>query len=127
MDKLGFLGIGKVGNGCRGGEMLTILKFNDVAGQPRVKLDLPHGRLGDPLGLKLRLERENNGRTEVLSVNGRFRIAAVGLDENGAKQLISVECIDPAPSWVAVKKRPLLAAVARVLGPSRFPRTPIED
>lgn len=108
------------------GVMLTLLKLSDVNGEPKVKLDLPLLRLGDPLRLKFRLERENHGRTEILSVDGRFRIAAVGFDSNGAKQLLSVESIDPAPSWVSVKKRPLAAAVVRGLGPSRFDRTPIE-
>jgi hypothetical protein len=105
--------------------MLSVLKIADVSGEPKVKLDLPGPlRNGDLVALKFRLERKNGGRYEVLDVNGRFRVTAVGFDASLAphKQLLSVEAADVAPAWVAVKKP---ATVPRRLSPAVSPRTPV--
>lgn len=109
--------------------MLSVIQLMDVTGQPRAKLDLPGPlRLGDPLALKLKLEREHGGRHEVLEVTHRFRVAAVGVDTTSRgpqRQLLALDSVDKAPTWRAVKKAPY---VARKLGkaPTRAgPRTPV--
>ncbi len=105
--------------------MLTIIKLADVNGEPRVKLDLPGLlRNGDPLALRFLLERQTGGRSEILEVNGRFQVTAVGMDASTSppKQLLSVETAGRVPAWRSVKKR-LLGP--RRLGPARFPRTPV--
>lgn len=104
--------------------MLSIVKILDVNGEPRVKLDLPALKSGDPVALKFKLERRNGGREELLEVNGLFRVKHVGIDAKQApqRQLLSVEPADRPPTWRSVKKR---ASVARRLGPARFPKTPI--
>lgn len=110
--------------------MLTILKLEDVAGEPKIKLDLPSLRVGDPVSLPaFRLERlTSEGRREVLEVtskSSRFRVTAVGLDASSAppRQLLSVESVQGhLPSWRAVKKAP---EARRRLSPAIFPGTPV--
>jgi len=105
--------------------VLSIVKLSDVNGEPKVKLDLPGPlRNGDPVALRFVIERQTGGRTEVLSVNGRFRVTAVGIDAAAAptRQLLSVESVELAPTWQSVKRRP---TVARKLGPTHFPRQPV--
>lgn len=105
--------------------MLTILKLADVNGEPKVKLDLPGPlRNGDPLALRFLLERQTGGRSEVLEVNGKFQVTAVGFDASTGtpKQLLSVETAGKVPAWRSVKKR---SNGPRRLGPARFPRTPV--
>lgn len=105
--------------------MLSIVKLSDVTGEPKVKLDLPGPlRIGDPVALRFAIERRTGGRDEVLMVNGKFRVTAVGIDAAAApaRQLLSVDSVDVAPTWKSVKKRP---TVARTLGPTRFPRQAI--
>lgn len=107
--------------------MLSIVKLGEVNGEPKVKLSLPGPlRVGDPLGLKFRIERENNGRSEVLEVDGQFRVEAVGIDNATvpAKQLLSV-AVAPGvkvPVWRSVKRR---RHGSRRLSPAVSPRTPI--
>lgn len=106
--------------------MLSIVKLSDVRGEPTAKLDLPAPlRIGDPLGLKFRIERRNGGRTEELVVDGQFRVSAVGIDTaNGTqRQLLSVEAAyGKPPVWRSVKTR---SEPPRRLSPARFPKTPI--
>ena len=105
--------------------MLSVVKLLDVTGQPTVKLDLPGLlRIGDPLGLCFRIERQNGGRTEELRVDGQFRVAAVGVDASSgaARQLLSVEAAGGVPTWRSIKKR---AQKPRRLPPATFPRTPV--
>lgn len=104
--------------------MLSIVKLSDVNGEPKAKLDLPSLKNGDPIALRFVLDRQSAGRYEILEVNGRFRVTAVGYDLSGGaqKQLLSVESADRPPTWRSVKKRVL---GARRLGPTVFPRTPI--
>jgi len=105
--------------------MLSILKLEDVNGEPKVKLDLPSPlRIGDVVGLRFRIERSNGGRTEVLEVNGKFRITAIGFDttRTPTKQLLSVSSTGGSPTWRAVKKR---ALVSRRLAPAVLPKTSI--
>ena len=107
--------------------MLSVVKLSEVNGQPTVKLDLPGPlSIGDPIGLRFRIERQNNGRSEVLEVNGQFRVEAVGFDNATLphKQLLSVGT-GPAtgtPVWRSVKSR---TSPSRRLSPAVSPRTPI--
>ena len=96
--------------------MLSVVQLMDVTGQPKAKLDLPGPlRLGDPVALRFRLERQHGGRTEVLEVAHKFRITAVGVDATSwpQRQLLALDSVDKAPTWRAVKKPP---SVARRLG-----------
>lgn len=106
--------------------MLSIVKLSDVRGEPTAKLDLPGPlRIGDPLGLKFRVERRNGGRTEELVVEGQFRVTAVGIDTGSGtqRQLLSIEtAYGKPPVWRSVKTQP---EPSRRLSPARFPKTPI--
>jgi hypothetical protein len=103
----------------------TRLKLDDVNGRPMVLLsDVPSPlRIGDPLGLRFRIARQNGTRHEVLDVNGQFRVSAVGFDLSVTprRQLLTVEAIGKPPTWVSVKKPPSRAP----LGPAISPRTPV--
>jgi hypothetical protein len=104
--------------------MLSIVKLSEINGEPKVKLDLPRLHVGDPVRLRLRLERDHGGRSEVLEVDTKFRVTAIGFDASSGptRQLLSLEPSDKAPTWRAVKKaRP----GARRLPPAVFPRTPV--
>lgn len=102
--------------------MLSIVKLGDVKDHPAVKIDLPQLKVGDPVALRFRIERQNSGRTEELRVNGRFRVTAVGYDAiDGPRiQLLSVESTDRAPTWVSIKNR---RRGPRRLSPAKFPPT----
>ena len=108
--------------------MISILKLADVNGSPRIKMDLPALRIGDPVSLPaFKLERRTpEGRHEVLEVEERiFRVTAVGYDASGgpSRQLLSVDTAMGAPAtWRSVKKRP---EARRRLPPAVFGRTPI--
>jgi len=106
--------------------MLSIVKLSDVNGEPKVKLDLPGPlRIGDPLALRFVIERRTGGRSEILEVDDKFRVSAVGFDASSVpqKQLLSVESAGASPpTWKSVKKRP---EVRRRLGPTRFPKTEV--
>jgi hypothetical protein len=105
-------------------DILTVVELSDVRGAPKTRISLPAMlKKGDPIALKFTLERMNQGRQEVLEVNHRFRVDAVGLDaaSNPRRQLLSVVSTTKAPTWRSVKKRPL----RRPLGPAKHPRTSI--
>jgi len=104
--------------------VLSIVKLLEVNGEPKAKLDLPGPlRIGDPVGLRFRIERQTGGRSEILDVNGVFVVKAIGFDAKGPhRQLLSVEAKGVGPTWRSVKK-PLTAS--RRLGPTHFPRTAI--
>jgi len=108
--------------------MLSVIQLLDVNGQPKAKLELPGPlRLGDPVALRFRLKRNQGGRNEVLVVDHRFRVSAIGLDASSwpHRQLLALETVDRPPTWQAVKKPP---SVARKLSktPTRAsPRTPV--
>ena len=107
-------------------DVLSIVKLSDVRGEPVAKLDLPGPlRIGDPLGLKFRIERRNNGRTEELIVDGHFRVTAIGFDAatSPGRQLLSVETqAGRPPVWCSVKNH---SEPPTRLSPARSPRTPI--
>lgn len=96
----------------------SLLVLSEVAA-PQVKLDLPRVRVGDHLNLQFRLERQQNGRSEVLDVQGEFRVTKVVLQVDG-RQVVHVDAIGKAPAWRAVRKKKL---PVRKLGPTRYPRT----
>jgi len=104
--------------------MLSLVRLLDVKGQPAVKTDLPKLHVGDPVGLRFRIERQNGGRLEELVVDGPFRVKAVGLDASSgpARQLLSVEAAQGVPAWRSIKKRPQRP---RRLSPAVSPKTPV--
>lgn len=105
--------------------MLSIVKLADVNGEPVFKADLPGPlRNGDPLVLRCVLSRQTGGRSEVLEVDGMFRVDTVGFDTSTVphRQLLSLVPSTKVPTWRSVKKRP---AESRRLGPTVFPRTSI--
>ena len=105
--------------------MLSIVKLADVNGEPKFKADLPGPlRNGDPVVLHCLLTRQTGGRSEVLEVDGLFRVDTVGFDGSCVphRQLLSLVPSTKAPTWRSVKKR---IPEVRQLGPTRFPRTSI--
>lgn len=104
--------------------MLSIVQLEEVRGTPKAKLELPQAQIGDPIALRFRIQRKTNGRTEVLDVDGQFRVTARGLDASSGpqRQLLSVEPIGAAPKWRSVKND---SQAPRRLSPARSPRTPI--
>ncbi len=104
--------------------MLSIVKLSDVNGEPKFKKELPSLKVGDPIALRLVLDRQTAGRYEILEVNHRFRVTAVGYDDSSGptRQLLSVESAERPPTWRSVRKP---ASEARRLGPTVFDRTPI--
>lgn len=104
--------------------MLSIVRLLDVKDQPTVKIDLPSLHVGDPVGLRFRVERQNGGRTEELVVDGQFRVKAVGTDASSgpSRQLLSVEAARGLPTWRSIKKRP---QTPRRLSPAVSPKTPV--
>src|ERR1035437_4851430 len=98
----------------------SLLVLTEVAGAPKVKMELPSTlRLGDKLALKLKLKRTNQGRSEVLEVQGDFRISSVSYD--GLRQILEVEtATGKVPSWRAVKRAP---ETKRVIPPAKSART----
>lgn len=96
----------------------TILTLADLSEAPKVKLALPVLRSGDRVKLAFRLRRQNAGRSEVLDVNGEFRVASVSLSVE--HQFVSVESVGKAPAWRAVRKD---TSWKRPLPPARFPPT----
>ena len=107
--------------------MLTEIKLVDVNGEPRIRKDLPGPlRIGDPIKLRFRITRENNGRHEVLEVRGTvFRVTTWACDDASGptRQIIAVETASGRPPvWRSVK-RP--TEDSRRLPPAVFPRTPV--
>lgn len=105
--------------------MLSIVKLADVNGEPKFKMDIPGPlRNGDPVVIRCVLSRQTGGRSEVLEVDGMFRVDTVGFDTSQVphRQLLSMVPSTKVPTWRSVKRRPVLA---RELGPAVFPRTSI--
>lgn len=97
----------------------TILTLADLPDAPKVKLVLPVPlRVGDRVKLTFRLRRQNAGRSEVLDVNGEFRVASVSLSVE--HQFVSVESVGKSPAWRAIRKD---TSWTRPLPPARFPPT----
>lgn len=105
--------------------MLTVINLAEINGEPKVKLDLPPMRVGEPIALRFRLERTHGGRHEVLLVDHKFRVTALGVEARGdlPRQLLSVELIDSkGPVWTAVKKP---RSRLKRLSPAVTGRTPV--
>jgi hypothetical protein len=103
--------------------MLSLVELSDVNGRPKVKLDLPQLKVGDPVALRFKVGRVNeSGRSEELVVSHRFRVEAVGYDATGTpRQLLTASVASgKPPTWKSVKRAP-----GRRLGPTRHPRTSI--
>jgi len=106
--------------------MLTLLEISDVKGTPRVKLDLPEvASVGTRIRLRFRLNRTSNGRSEVLRVDGQFKVEALGIDGGVVprRQVISVTSVGVTPVWRSIKKDP---HCSRVLPPAKSLRTKVE-
>lgn len=106
--------------------MLTLLELSDVTGKPKVKLDLPAPlRVGERIRLAFHLRRHNGGRSEVLEVNGEFKVTAIGLDLAiyPHRQILTIDSVGVVPHWKAVKRR---GPISRVLPPARAARKTIE-
>ncbi len=100
--------------------MKTILEIIDLAPAPKARLDLPLSRVGDRLRLRFLLQRKNKGRTEVLNVQGDYRVSAAVLESNehGLGQALQIASTGAAPAWRAVKNE-----IRRRLAPAKNPRT----
>jgi len=104
----------------------TIVELADVNGRPQVKQDFPVPlRIGDQVALRFKIRRQNGGRTDVLEVDHRFKVSAIGLDQRSGqtRQLVAVEILHgKPPAWHSIKNE---APARRKLGPARFPKTAI--
>jgi hypothetical protein len=103
----------------------SIVELADVNGRPKVRQDLPSLlRIGDPIALRFKIQKNQDGRDQLLEVDHRFKVTAVGIDRrDDLRQLVVVETLDgKPPTWHSVKKT---EPYQRVLGPTKFPKTPI--
>lgn len=93
----------------------TLLKLDDFQDLAPVRISLPAPLpIGTKLKLRFLVQRKNGGRTEVLNVDGEFKVTAVVVDARGyAKQLISVVAVGAAPTWRSIKN-----PATRKLGPT---------
>jgi hypothetical protein len=99
--------------------LASVVILSEVAGVPKVKMDLPSPlRLGDKLKLRFRVKRANGGRSEVLDVDGEYRVGSLSFEAN--RQILQVESLGVVPSWRAVKRTP---EFKRVIPPAKSPRT----
>lgn len=99
--------------------LASIVVLGDVAGAPKVKLDLPSPlRLGDRLQLHFRIKRSNGNRVELLEVDGEFRVSSLRFEAGTNRQHLDVEAIGKAPAWRALKRT---QEFKRVIPPARFP------
>ena len=83
----------------------TLLKLEDFDGLAPIRISLPAPlHIGTKLKLRFPIQRKNGGRTEVLNVDGEFKVTAVVIDARGdAKQLVSVAAVGAAPTWKSIK------------------------
>jgi hypothetical protein len=104
---------------------LTFLSLEDYDPFPEVKMDLPPLRLGDRITLRFPLTRQNNGRREVLEVNGEYQVTALRYDASGKmpRMRATVASTASPPHWRAVRQPTFKGALA----PAVSPRTPIPD
>jgi hypothetical protein len=103
----------------------TIIELSEVTGRPKVRQDLPGPlRIGDRIRLAFSIERRKGGRTEVLSVQGEFRVSAIGFDTVSGvpKQCLQVDALGKAPSWQAIKKQ---TSVRKILALAISPKTEV--
>jgi hypothetical protein len=102
--------------------LASIVVLSEVAGVPKVKMDLPSPlRIGDRLKLRFRVKRSNGGRVEVLDVDGEFRVRSLCFEPGSNRQILDVETGESGkvPAWRAVKKGP---EFKRVIPPAKSPR-----
>jgi hypothetical protein len=102
-------------------DVLSIVKLDDVNGRPTALVSaLPCPlKIGDPIGLRFKIRRESQGRSELLTVTGQFRVVAVGFDGSTLprRQLLTVESIGKPPTWVSVKRAQPRGALAPAISP----------
>jgi len=107
-------------------DVLSLVKLDDVNGTPTVLIGaLPYPlRIGDPLGLRFKIRRDGRaGRSELLTVNGQFRVTAIGFDASTLprRQLLTVASIHKPPTWVSVKRAPPRPPLAPAISPRTVP------
>ena|ERR1700679_2566498 len=102
--------------------LASIVVLTEVPGAPRAKMTLPPLlRLGDKITLRFRMRRVNKGRSEVLVIDGEYRISSTQYEAGSNRQILEVESASGiAPSWRAIKKPP---EFKRVIPPAKSPRT----
>ncbi len=100
----------------------SIVVMSEVAGAPKVKLDLPSPlRIGDKVTLRFRVKRRSAGRSEVLDVDGEFRVSGLCFEGGSCgRQVLEVAAAGKVPSWRAVKRS---SEFRRVIPPAKSPRT----
>jgi hypothetical protein len=83
----------------------SLLKLEDIENLAPVRINLPAPLpIGTRIKLRFPLQRRNGGRTEVLQVDGEFKVTAVVIDARGdAKQLVSVSAVGLVPTWKSIK------------------------
>ena len=83
----------------------TLLKLEDFDDLSPVRISLPAPlHIGTRLKLRFPIQRRNGGRTEVLNIDGEFKVTSVLIDARGdAKQLVSVASVGAAPTWKSIK------------------------
>ncbi len=98
----------------------SVVVLSEVSGAPRVKLDLPSPlRIGDRLTLHFRVKRTTAGRSEILDVDGEFRVTTLRFEPGSNRQILDVESTGKVPSWKAVRRTP---EFKRVIPPAKSPR-----
>lgn len=87
----------------------TLLKLEDFDDLAPIRISLPAPiHIGTRLKLQFPIQRKNGGRTEVLNVDGEFRVTEVVIDARGeAKQLVSVIATGAIPTWKSIKNPPV--------------------
>lgn len=83
----------------------SLLKLDDIEDLAPIRISLPAPlHIGTRLKLRFPIQRRNGGRTEVLTVDGEFKVTGVVIDARGdAKQLVSVAAVGAAPTWKSIK------------------------
>ena len=83
----------------------SLLKLDDVDDLAPIRISLPAPlHIGTRLKLRFPIQRRNGSRTEVLIVDGEFKVTGVLIDARGdAKQLVSVAAVGAAPTWKSIK------------------------
>ncbi len=107
-------------------DVLSHVKLDDVKGQPTVAVSaLPSPlKIGDPVGLRFKIRRDSSqGRSELLTVSGQFRVTAIGFDGSTLprRQLLTVESIGKPPTWASVKRAPPRGPLAPAISPRTVP------
>jgi hypothetical protein len=98
---------------------LAVLEFSDLSEPQRVKIDLPTVHLGDRIRLAFTLRRKRQGRDEMLSISGEYKVMNVLLEARShPHQIIQVASTGVSPAWKAIK-----STKAKRLAPAKSVKT----